>query len=200
MRLMAGTPIVRELDVSEPGAAGVANARSEVRLGADEVDPRLNVDLGAARVFAPIRDRIDAFNRLPRDVKSAQVTSGLFRYAPYAAIALLPLFAGLLALAYAGGARRHPGRPQRYAAHLVFGAHLHAFAFLVAMLVVVVPWPPLRLALELCALVYALVALKAVYGGGWTGVTLRATLIGFFYLLLFVIATVAVVAAAVLLR
>jgi hypothetical protein len=124
----------------------------------------------------------------------------MFRYAPYAAIALLPFFALLLALVHAGGRRRHPERPRRYAAHLVFGAHLHAFGFAIATLVVVTPWPALRMTLELGALVYALVALKTAYGGSWPGVTLRAALIAFFYLLLFAIASVVVIVAAVLLR
>ena len=54
--------------------------------------------------------------------KVDQIVAGVCRYAPYAAIALLPLFALLLNIAFLGGKRRHPTRPRRYAAHLVFGA------------------------------------------------------------------------------
>ena len=197
MRFTAVAPTIRDTGAADPAGG---STRSEVQIGSGNVDSKLDIDLGRARVFTPIRTRIEAFNRLPPDVKAQQVASGMFRYAPYAAIALLPFFALLVALAYVPGRRRHPARPQRYAAHLVFGAHLHAFAFVVATLFVVTPWAPLRTAQVLGALAYALVALKTVYGGRWPGVALRALLIAFFYLVLFSIASVAVVVAAVLLR
>jgi rRNA maturation protein Nop10 len=200
MRLTAGTPTFRQFESPDAADGGAAKTRAEVRLGADDVEPVLDIDLGKAKVFAPVRERLDAFNKLPRDLKGEQLKSGLFRYAPYAAIALLPLFALLVALAYAGSRGRHPDRPRHYAAHLVFGAHLHAFAFVVATFVVVTPWAPLHTVLVVGAFVYALVALKAVYGGRWPGVVLRAGVIGLVYLLLFAVATAMVGVAAVLLR
>jgi rRNA maturation protein Nop10 len=163
-------------------------------------DLGIDLDLRGWRGLAPIRTRIDAFNRLPRDVKADQVMNGLFRYAPYAAIGLRPCFALLVAVAFAGGARRYPERPRRYAAHLVFGAHVHAFAFIVVALAIVVPYAPLRFALQAWAVVYVLVALKSVYGGHWLGVVARAAVIALAYLVLFALASVAVVAAAVLFR
>ncbi len=62
----------------------------------------------------------------------------MLRYAPYASIILLPVYALLLQISFAGGARRIR-RPRLYAAHLVFAAHWHAFMFVVAMLFAVVP-------------------------------------------------------------
>lgn len=163
-------------------------------------DLGIDLDLRGWRALAPIRSRIDAFNRLPRDVKAEQIMSGLFRYAPYAGIGLLPCFAFLVAVAFAGDARRYPERPRRYAAHLVFGAHVHAFAFIVVALAILVPYAPLRLALQAWAVVYVLVALKTVYGGSWLGVFARAVLVALAYLVLFALASAAVVAAAVLFR
>jgi rRNA maturation protein Nop10 len=201
MRLTAAPPSISGIDAANPArVADEATPQTQVKVGVGNADPVLDIDLGSARVFAPIRERIDAFNKLPRDIQTEQVRSGLFRYAPYAAVALLPFFALLLALAFAGGSRRYPERPRRYAAHLVFGAHLHAFAFAVATVVVLMPWASLRAAFELGAVVYGLVALRVVYGGSWPGIVLRAALIALFYVMFFAIAFAAVVVAAILLR
>ena len=180
---------------AEPSVAGSS------KLGF-EVDPDLNLtlDADAPQWLAPLRSRIEAFNRLPRDAKAEQMIAGMLRYAPYAAVGLLPLFALMLGVAYAGGARRHPSRPRRYAAHLVFGAHLHAFAFLVATLFVFVPLAPLRALLACWALLYAMLSLRAVYGGSWIGILLRATAIAIVYLALFALAVAALVVAAIALR
>jgi hypothetical protein len=124
----------------------------------------------------------------------------MFRYAPYAAIGLLPLCALLLEVAYLGGRQRHPARPHRYAAHLVFAAHVHAFAFLVATLFALLPDGPLRMLLVAWALPYGLLALRAVYGGSWLGIVLRAAAIAFVYLVLFALALAALVVAAIALR
>jgi hypothetical protein len=195
MRFHGGAPTVQRVDQGHGERTAVV---AGVPRGAG--DAKLDIDLGDVRMPAPIRARIDAFNKLPADVKSEQVASGMFRYAPYAAIGLLPLFALLVAVAYAGSHRRHPARPRRYAAHLVFGAHLHAFFFVIATLVFLAPYGALRTALEAWAAVYALASLKAVYGGAWLGVGLRAALIALFYLLLFAFAVAGVVVAAVLWR
>ena len=42
--------------------------------------------------------------------KAEQIYYGMLRYAPYAAIALLPVYALLLQLSFVGSARRYPGR------------------------------------------------------------------------------------------
>ena len=207
LRLSAGAPALvvgaDEAGAGNDGERNPAVARSgggTSHLGID-VDPDLNLTLDAtSHWLAPLRSRVDAFNRLPRDAKADQIVAGMFRYAPYAAIGLLPLFALLLEIVYAGRGSRYPSRPRRYAAHLVFGAHLHAFAFLVATLVAVIPVAPIRTLLVGWALVYGLLALHAVYGGRWLGVALRAIAIALVYLLLFALASAALVVAAVMLR
>jgi len=109
-----------------------------------EVDPDFNLsfDAGASRWLAPLRARVDAFNRLPRQAKADQVVAGMFRYAPYAAIGLLPVSALLLQVVHIGGRRSRPLRPRRYAAHLVFAAHNHAFLFLIATVIALVDFRP----------------------------------------------------------
>jgi Protein of unknown function (DUF3667) len=177
-------------NTDEPGSAAL------------RFDPDLNLylDVGAGRWVDPVRRQIDAFNRLSRQDKADQIFAGVLRYGPYAMFALLPLFALLVELAYAGRTRRYPARPRRYAAHLVFGAHNHAFLFLIVALIVLIPVVAVRDALALWAIVYLLRSMKNVYGGRWSGVIARAVIISLAYLAAFIVATSALLAAAILLR
>lgn len=163
-------------------------------------DFNLSFDAGSWPQLAPLRSRLDAFNRLPREEKSERLLSGFLRYAPYAAIGLLPVFALLLKIAYAGGRRRHPHRPRKYAAHLVFGAHNHAFLFMAAALIALIHFWPLRATLLLWMIVYMLLSMRVVYGGGWMGVVLRAVAVVAVYSVFFAIAIAGLLVAAVLLR
>jgi hypothetical protein len=193
----AGPVIVDTGTASADGSAKAAHGGSS-RLGFDvDSDLNLTFDPGSMRWLAPLRARIGAFNRLPREAKVDRLTGNVFRYAPYAAIGLLPLFALLLGISYAGGGRRHPARPNRYAAHLVFGAHNHAFVFLVATVIVVVPYWPLRATLLVWSLIYAVVSLHNVYGGSWLGVVLRAIAVTVVYALFFALAVAALIVAAI---
>ena len=96
------------------------------------VDPDLkfHLNMPAASWLVPLQRRIDTFNQLSRHGRGEQIGAGLLRYGPYAAFVLLPLFALLLKIVYVGRGRRYPSRPRRYVAHLIFGAHSHAFLFL----------------------------------------------------------------------
>ncbi len=123
----------------------------------------------------------------------------MLRYGPYAAFALLPLFALLMKLVYVGRVRSYPLRPRRYAAHLVFGAYNHAFLFLVGLLLVL-PIAPLRAALIIWAIVYLLWSMKTVYGGRWSGVLARALVILFAYSVFFAVVIGGLVVAAIMLR
>lgn len=148
----------------------------------------------------PLRQRAELFNRLPGQQKQDQIFAGMMRYGPYALFALLPLFALLLKLAYLGRARAYPLRPRRYAAHLVFGAYNHAFLFLVVALFALLPSGLLRGALAVWAIVYLLRSMRAVYGGRWSGVVVRATAIFFAYVVCFAFVMAGLVVAAILLR
>ena len=191
----------------EAGSAGKADAAASERASREAgaaglsigPDFDLDLDVGTWPRLAPLRKRIEAFNRLPRDEKSTQIFYGTLRYAPYAAIGLLPAYALLLQLAYAGSARRHPLRPRRYAAHLVYAAHNHAFLFVVGILFALAP-SPLRTPLALWALGYGIVSMKVVYGGRWSGALVRAALTGVAYSLFFVLAIAALLVAAITLR
>jgi len=79
--------------------------------------------------------------------------------------ALLPLYAGLLALFYR---RRH------YPEHLYFAIHLHAFVFIALMLVEATKFArsatlssAVGIAIMAWIVIYALRSLRTVYGGSW---------------------------------
>jgi hypothetical protein len=85
---------------------------------------------------------------------------------------LVPIFALLTMLA-------HLGRGLRYTEHLVYALHLHSFWFL-AVAVALLPVPGAGLALAAMP-VYALLAARRVYGGGWLGTLARAGLVAVLY-------------------
>jgi hypothetical protein len=151
-------------------------------------------------LFALLRRRAAAFNALPQQQKAEQISAGVLRYGPYAVVALLPVFALLTKLVYMGRAKPYPARPRRYAAHLVFGAHSHAFLFLAGSLIVLLPVPLVRGALGVWAIFYLLWSMKTVYGGRWSGVLARAFVICVAYSVFFPVAVGCLLVAAILLR
>ncbi|MBS0327277.1 MAG: DUF3667 domain-containing protein [Proteobacteria bacterium] len=192
--------MIRGDDVAVPGSTASPQRQAPARRGFD-INSDLDIDLGAPRSgwLAPLYRDIDRYNALTQAEKRRQISTGLFRFGQYAVIALLPVFALLLKFAYAGRARRYPGRPHRYAAHLVFSAYVHAFMFALAMLYAVAPgW--LRLPLFLWACFYALVSMKKVYGGRWSGVIGRAALVSALHFAVLIVVLVGTLIAAILLR
>lgn len=167
---------------------------------------KLDGDLRATVVGpeGPLRDhlqqRLDRINRLDKQDRAEHLLVGVLRYGPYALIALLPWFALLLQIVYAGRRRRYPLRPRRYAEHLVFGAHNHAFACLALIVAVASPWPPVSAVAVLWLFCYLLWSMKSVYGGRWSGVFVRAALIAVPYLTMFALVTAVLLVIAILLR
>ena len=183
---------------TSPAGAAAANPS---RARSDE--PGLDVvfdDVTWSPAFAPLRERFEAFNRLPAKDKLDRIVGGSFRYGPYAAIVLLPVFALLLKIAYAGSGSRHPARPRLYAAHLVFSAHNHAFLFVALAMIVLVPSTAVRATLAIWMVIYALASKKTVYGGRWPGVVARALFVAAGYAVFFAFAVVGLLVAAVTLR
>ena len=166
------------------------------------VDPQLNLDLRDAThpIALELKKRFTHFNGLNRQEKSEQVFFGVVRYGPYAMFVLMPAYALLQMIAYAGRARRYPDRPSRYSEHLVFAAHTHALLFLTCVLALSIPFTPLRIALAAWCLVYGYWATKKVYRGGWLGLIARSFVVGTAYLILFGLVVVGLLLAAVLVR
>jgi len=196
---LQGEPVRHDTNKTEAERAQIAKEIAEAHEGfniGQDLDLRLNVDAGSW--LDPVRRRIAEFNRLSRAGREDQLFSGMLRYGPYAAFALLPLFALLFKILYLGRRRAYPVRPRRYAAHLVFGAHNHAFVFLLLMLLMLVPNGALRFALITWMIGYLLWSMKMVYGGRWSGVLARAFTASILYFVCFVLAVAGLVVVVVL--
>ena len=103
---------------------------------------------------------------------------------------LLPIFAMWLKLSYL---RRH----RRYTEHLVFALHLHAFWFLM-LLLIATPWAWLNDLAWIAIPVYAVLALQRVYGGPWWATLLRGALQTLLYTITLAVAVLLVGVWAVL--
>lgn len=151
-------------------------------------------------VPAQVRKRYDHFKKLPQQEQAEQLYAGVLRFGPYAMVVLLPAFALLLKLAYLGSGSRYPQRPRRYAEHLVYSAHLHAFAALGILLILLLPFGPLRYAIMAWIVFYVMRARQIVYRGRWWGGVLRAVLIASVYVVLMAVAMAGLLTMAVMLR
>ena len=105
----------------------------------------------------------------------------IFNVMPRVFVAMLPVFAAFCALFYRG---------RRFPTHLVFAAHLHAFAFLaltmgqISRFTYSVPFAgAVSSAAGLALGVYGLMAFRAVYGEPWKRVVARGLGIAFLYML-----------------
>ncbi len=104
-------------------------------------------------------------------VDPAGFKSSLRTLMPRMFFALLPLYAGILALFYR---RRH------YPEHLYFAIHLHAFVFIALMLAELTKFTRSAMLSAAAGVitmlwiaVYSLRALRTVYGGGWSATVLK---------------------------
>jgi hypothetical protein len=91
------------------------------------------------------------------------IKTGILRWMPRMLFALIPIYAGILALFYR---RRH------YPEHLYFAIHLHAFVFIALAVVDLVKFANIvvlagiaQLAVSVWIVAYSVMALKRVYGG-----------------------------------
>jgi len=160
----------------------------------------LRADGSEGPFFAELKRRLDRFNAMSRQDKMEQLVVGTLRYGPYAMFVLLPAFALLLLLVYLGPRRRYLARPRRYAEHLVFAAHNHAFLALVIGMSALVSHGAVSALAAAWVLGYFLRSMKSVYGGRSLGVLARAAVVAVAYSVLFAIVTVALVLAAVVIR
>lgn len=188
-------------DVPSPGPLVVASDGKDTMIGLDE-DLNLTFKVRGREAELPVflRKRYEHFRALPNEEKAERLYSGMLRYGGYAMIILLPVFALLLKFAYLGSGNRYPGRPRRYAEHLVYSAHLHSFAALVIMLFIIAPEGPLRAALALWVVYYVMKARSVVYKGRWWAGVLRTLVVASIYLVVVALAMVGLLAVAALIR
>lgn len=91
--------------------------------------------------------------------------------APYAMLAMQPVFAAMLLLTFAGSGRR-------YAEHFVFSLHTHSLWFLALLLAVAAG---LEGFMVFAVFGHGLVAMRRVYGLGWWGAAWRGVVLSGFY-------------------
>jgi hypothetical protein len=103
---------------------------------------------------------------------------------------LMPAFAAGLTLLYRN-------RRMRYTEHLVFTLHLHAF-WAVVLTLMAPGWQPLLVAGFLALPVYALLAMRRVYGGHWGWLLLRFVVLTSAHALVLLLTVLAAVLTAML--
>lgn len=119
------------------------------------------------------------------------ILADMLDYAPHMVFVLLPIFALLLKVLYAG-------RGRYYAEHFTFALHAHAFFFVMFIIMFILPWSGLNGMLMLWMGAYVWLAMKRVYGQGWARTTVKWGILGWSYLFILVFGLFGLMAVAVL--
>ncbi|MEB0031407.1 DUF3667 domain-containing protein [Undibacterium sp. RTI2.1] len=159
-------------EASEESAASEVVEKSDA-----SVPPKVKSQLGGSpAAIAWVKragKRFKEYQLHPEETRKELGKEALHK-APYAVFVLMPVFAFLLWLVYF---RRH----LVYGIHLVLAFHLHAFTFLLFLLLMI-PFVPSEL-LTIGFLVYFVIALRQVYHGRWLAQILRALMLMGLYLI-----------------
>ena len=134
------------------------------------------------RVQAFMNDIGARFENHPQETIE-HLRSHFLGLAPYAIFVLLPVFSGLMMLAYRT-------RRLTYGEHFVFSLHLHAFWFLALLVIRLVP-ESVGSVLQLAVPVYGVWAMREAYGGGWWPTIARALLVSLLYGAVLTLASIA---------
>lgn len=113
----------------------------------------------------------------PRDALR-QVLEDYVEFAPHMVFLLLPVFAFLLKLLYIR-------RNRYYAEHFVFALHVHAFTFVLFIIMLAVPWDWINPVLLCWMIAYVWIAMWKVYGQGIVRTTLKWWVLGWSYFWVF---------------
>ena len=136
------------------------------------------VNTGNVVIDSIANARLDHFRRMEPKEAVRQVISGFLGRVPQMMFLLLPIFAGLLMILYAGSKRF-------YVEHFVFALHVHASAFVIYMAMIALVRVPAAGSLLLCWLMlYVFLAMKKVYRQGWIVTALKYGVLGIAYVFL----------------
>lgn len=168
-------------------AAASAAARSTSQTGGMSITTRLgDCDLTQADDCGPLERWATRLINKMQAMTLEQWKSRARALAPYAMLAMQPLFAALLLLTFLGSGRR-------YAEHFVFSLHSHSLWFLMLLLAMATH---LEGPVMLAVFIHGLLAMRRVYGlSGW-GALWRGVLLSLLYFTLLMI--VAMAGAAVI--
>lgn len=171
-------------DADAPAARSSSASAASAPASATSIDIKVNCDAPGQRC-GWVEQQIARFGKRADTMTRGQIGARMKALAPYAMLAMQPIYALLLWLMFAGSGRR-------YAEHFVFSLHMHAFWFLALLLD---HWIDTSLAVPL-VFAHGLIALRRVYDHGWFGAGWRAVLLSTLYVLLLALAaaTLAVIA------
>lgn len=129
-------------------------------LEGDSIDWSQVVNTGIPVLDTLIAGRAQRLSGMKPREAVRELLGSFLGYAPTAMFVLLPVFAVLLKILYFRS-RRY------YVEHFVFALHFHAFAFLIFVVIIVLPDVMRPELLLLWLFVYLPIALKRVYGQGF---------------------------------
>ncbi len=171
-------------------AAGGADADGSVARGqrfgvfVSDLNPDSNwtrsvdVNLGNEQLNRLVRARLDQLGHLPPREAFAVVFQSFFKQIPKVMFLLLPVYALLLKVLYIR-------RRRFFVEHFIFALHVHAFVFTICFLEILLRGVQVLPVLLLIWIpVYALIAMKQVYGQGWFKTLFKWFVLGNAYLIM----------------
>lgn len=190
------TADIRADSARAAGATGVSTDSVD-RDDDDGANLTIGVDTtNVSRLLRPLARRLqaqeDRINAMPARDALQLIVNGLVSTAPKVVFVLLPVFAALLKLLYAR-------RKRLYVEHFVFALHLHAFAFALATVALIVQEEVLSAAvLPILLMIYLFVAMKKVYAQGYIMTAVKYLLLLFMYLFVAIFGVLAMVMVTLL--
>ena len=162
---------------SVPGAGFDLDARTPLPPGTLQPWARQINFEGTGPLFQEAFERkLAEVGHLPYRDAITSVLRDLLEYAPHMVFLLLPVFALILKLLYIR-------RSRYYAEHFVFALHVHAFVFVMFIVMFILPWDWINGLLLLWIMIYVWLALRRVYRQGWFRTTVKWWTLGAVYFL-----------------
>jgi hypothetical protein len=163
--------------------------RPQVTLGESNVNLNLGIEDTARvpRLLRPLNRRLlqseERLDRMTPREAFRTVRVAFMENAPTGIFLMMPLFAAILKVLYVR-------RKRFYVEHFVFALHVHAFTFLIFLLMLLLPGAIPNLVLGAWLTLYVLIAMKRVYGQGIVKTVLKYLLLGWAYSMLLVVGVV----------
>jgi hypothetical protein len=172
-------------------AAIAAAERAQADSLADTFLEKITFRSRSAVLDTAVNRKLREFRRMEARQVLRLVFAETVRRTPTALFLLLPVFALLLKLLYIR-------RRRYYVEHFVFGLHTHAFTFILLTAALLLPgW--IDALLMAWTVVYFYLAMKRFYGQGWFKTLVKYVTLTFTYTIVFSVAMVLTLLAAVLL-
>jgi hypothetical protein len=178
---------------AEPAAADSSATADALPDGVQPWARTLQVNFGSPELNERVKARaIERFGHLPPRQAGRQFLQEYSEYLPHMVFILLPLFAFILKLLYIR-------RRRYYAEHFVFALHVHAFVFMMFILMLAFRNTNVNLVLLAWTSVYTWLAMKKVYRQGVFRTTFKYAALGFAYSFALMIALALTVVVTLLL-